>query len=91
MVAMARQVVELTDNQQARLRHAADRCGTTEADLIRQAVDDLLVQYDDRDSAANWRSRMEWMRARAAANPGEERGRTWTREQLHERGPDCRR
>ncbi|MBM3473845.1 MAG: hypothetical protein FJX75_11300 [Armatimonadetes bacterium] len=83
---MARQVVELTDSQQARLRRAADRCGTTEADLIRQAVDHLLSQYDGEDSAARWRGRVEWMRARAAAHPGEERGRTWTRDELHERG-----
>ena len=86
-MGMVRKQVYLRPDQEQGLRARARRRGKSEAEIVREAVDQYLeeVELDDRDLA--WAEFMAWTRERAAQLPAVPGKRTWTRDELHERGP----
>ena len=85
MVRMVRKQVYIESRQEILLKRLAQQAGTTEAEIIRQAIDlhAKTVILPNRDLTA-------WLRERSFVDdlirqgpvPG---GRAWQREELHER------
>lgn len=85
MVVMVRKQVYIAREQEARLKHRASALQASEAELIRAALDRYLDEpaaefYDP----AAWPKEREYIRALIAKGPVAG-GRSWTREELHER------
>jgi len=86
MTQMVRKQIYIDKRQRAQLKRAAKARGTSEAALIRQAIDRQLagggaaLPHD----AAAWERAMNLMRALQAQGPLPNRRRSWTRDELYE-------
>lgn len=85
--------VRLTREEDERLRRRARERGVSEEELIREAVQHMLAEAEQRESRKQGEARDAWapilalMRARTRlALPPEERGsgRGWTREDIYD-------
>lgn len=91
MARMVRKQIVLDPEQERALEARARALGVSQSALIRQAIDALLE-----DAAEQERRREAWEEIEEGWREAERRGigsgsggRTWTREELHERGrPD---
>ena len=87
MAVMIRKQIYIEPRQDARLKQLAKAHGVSEAELIRQAIDQQLGGSQrpslPPDPAA-WEQAYQFMRTLRARGPIAGRGRTWTREELHE-------
>ncbi len=84
MSHMTRKQIYLRDDQERRVKRLAKRRRMSEAALIREAVDDFLVQAGEEDALTRFRRHLQWVKERAKAIPAVERERTWTREELYD-------
>ncbi len=82
---MVRKQVYIGQEQEARLKHRAGILRSSEAELIRVALDRYLdepaAEFYDRGA---WPKERDYIRGLIAKGPVDG-GRTWTREDLHER------
>lgn len=85
MGAMVRKQIYIGTDQEARLKRVAARRKTTEAEIVREALDRILIEPDTdyRDPHA-WEREREYILQLMARGPVPGR-RTWVREDLHER------
>ena len=86
MTQMVRKQIYIDKRQKAQLKRAAKARGTSEAELIRQAIDRQLaggVAGLPRDPAA-WERAMVLMRSLRAQGPLPNRRRSWTRDELYD-------
>ena len=86
MTQMVRKQIYIKKGQKAQLRRAAEARGVSEAELIRQAIDQQLAGKAGglpADQAA-WGRALALMRALQAQGPLPRAGRRWTREALYE-------
>ena len=88
MARMVRKQIVLEPEQERALEEQARLRGVSQSSLIREAIDRLLSEaQEEQERAAAWESLQRgWEEAdRLGIGSG---GRTWTREELHERpGP----
>lgn len=86
MTQMVRKQIYIKKGQKAQLRRAAETRGVSEAELIRQAIDQKLagVGAGLPPSSAAWERALKRMRALEAQGPLPSTGRRWTREELYE-------
>lgn len=81
---MIRKQVYLEDRQERRLKQLSKKFGQSEAELIRQAIDQALAT--DTILATDlvaWEQEKAFIRSLMAQKPTR-RGRRWTREELYE-------
>ena len=86
MTEMVRKQIYIEKRQRAQLKRAAKAHGLSEAELIRQAIDQKLAGGGKglpRDPEA-WERAMALMRSLQAQGPLPNRRRKWTREELYE-------
>jgi hypothetical protein len=98
MAAMIRKQVYLRPRQDLQIKQLAEERGTTEADIIRQAVDLLLAESQRLRRAQNaWEAAQALMETRAsyAVQDNQIEEHAWTRDELyterlerHEQDPD---
>jgi hypothetical protein len=86
-VSMVRKQVYFRPDQERGIRARARRGGKSAAEIVREAVDQYLEGGEQDDPEALWAKHLAWIRQRAAAYPGGHGKRTWTRDELYERGP----
>jgi len=77
--------VELRQDQGERVTRLARRQGRSASEIVQEALDQFLAVSDDGEALEVWRAHLERIKDRAAANPGGDRKRSWTREELHDR------
>jgi hypothetical protein len=83
---MVRKQIYIDKRQKAQLKRAAKARGTSEAELIRQAIDRQLASGGaglPHDVAA-WERAVSLMRSLQAQGPLPNRCRSWTRDELYE-------
>jgi len=81
---MIRKQVYLEPRQDAQVKQLAAERKTTEADVIREAIDTLLAEVTrQRRAQQAWDEALAFMEARNAQGPVPG-GRTWTRDELYE-------
>jgi hypothetical protein len=86
MTQMVRKQIYIEKRQKAQLKRAAKARGLSEAELIRQAIDQKLSGSSGqapRDPEA-WDRALALMRSLQAQGPLPNRRRSWTRDQLYE-------
>ncbi len=85
MNAKVRKQIYITPQQEQTLKRLTRLHGASEAEIIRQAIDKYArgAPFSARDLTA-WQSEKEYIRAWMAQGVVEG-GRTWRREDLHER------
>jgi hypothetical protein len=84
MVAMVRKQVYIEPQQDRFLKRRASELGVTEAELIRQAIDSLvLTPAQPPFDPVSWEAVVASMDERASL-PTTDEGRTWQREDLYE-------
>ena len=84
MARMVRKQIHIEPRQEALLKRLARETGMTEAELIRRAIDHQeRVIHFPRDTRA-WREERDFI-ARLMEQGPVPGGRTWRREELHER------
>ena len=86
MARMVRKQIVIEPEQERALEAHARALGVSQYALIRQAIDSLLEQAEEEERRREAWAMVEdeWRRAdREGWGSG---GRTWTREELHERG-----
>lgn len=86
MTQMVRKQIYIDRHQKAQLKRAAKARGVSEAELIRQAIDQKLAggtKGTPRDPEA-WARAVALMRSLQAQGPLPSRRRTWTRDELYE-------
>jgi hypothetical protein len=85
MARMVRKQVYIEAEQEAFLKHRARELGVTEADLIRQGIEQLrcapIQHYRDEQA---WEEEWAFIQERARI-PGQGGIRTWTRDELYDR------
>jgi hypothetical protein len=82
---MVRKQVYIELDQERRLKQRARQLGVTEAALIRQSLDRVLVSpATKRPDAAAWTALMQFFRRRSRMRVPQ-KGRTWTRDELYDR------
>lgn len=83
MTTMIRKQVYLEPRQDAQVKQLAAERKTTEADVIREAIDTLLGEVArQRRAQQAWEEALALMEARYAQGPVSG-GRTWTRDELY--------
>ncbi len=84
MARMVRKQIYIEPEQDAELKRMAERTGASEADLIRQAIDRQMGSLPPRRDLRAWENERAYIEGlmRRGPVPG---GRSWTREELHER------
>ena len=83
MAVMIRKQIYIRRRQAATLKRQARELGTTEAELIRRAIDrQIAVRL--RPDLTLWHKEREYIQALIAKGPVPG-GRTWKREELYER------
>lgn len=86
MSRMVRKQIVIEPEQERALEAHAKALGVSQSALIRQAIDALLEDaVEEQQRRAAWET-IEDMWRRADAEGWSSGGRTWTREELHERG-----
>lgn len=84
MTTMIRKQVYLEPRQDVQIKQLATERKTTEADVIREAIDTLLGEVArQRRAQQAWDEALAFMEARYAQGPVPG-GRTWTRDELYE-------
>ncbi len=87
MTQMIRKQIYIRKQQQALLKRLAKARGVSEAEVIRQAIDEQMGGVESRpmplDSAA-WEKAHRFMLTLRAEGPVADRPREWTREELYE-------
>jgi hypothetical protein len=86
MTQMVRKQIYIKKRQKAQLQRAAKTHGMSEAELIRQAIDQRLAGGTKglpRDPEA-WQRALALMRSLQAQGPLPNRSRKWTRDELYE-------
>jgi hypothetical protein len=86
MTQMVRKQIYIEKRQKAQLKRAAKARGVSEAELIRQAIDQKLAggaKGMPRDPDV-WARAVALMRSLQAQGPLPKRRRTWTREELYD-------
>jgi hypothetical protein len=86
MTQMVRKQIYIDKRQKAQLKRAAKARGTSEAELIRQAIDRQLAGGGaglPHDVAA-WERAVALMRSLQAQGPLPNRHRSWTRDELYD-------
>lgn len=87
MSVMVRKQVYIKPRQDAMLKQLAKARKVSEAELIRQALDQQISESQGLtlppDPAA-WEQAYQFMRDLHAQGPVEDQGRTWTREKIYE-------
>jgi hypothetical protein len=86
MPRMVRKQIYIEQRQQVQRKRAAKARGLSEAELIRQAIDQHLAggtQGLPRDPEA-WQRALALMRSLQAEGPMPDRSRNWTRDELYE-------
>ena len=86
MATMIRKQVYLEPRQDLQIKQLAQERGTTEADIIRKAVDLLLSEAQrQRRAQTAWEEARVLMEARAqyAVEPAEAEERFWARDELY--------
>ena len=84
MTTMIRKQVYLEPRQDAEVKQLAAERKTTEAEVIREAIDTLLGEVTrQRRAQQAWEEALALMEARYAQGPVSA-GRTWTRDELYE-------
>lgn len=87
MTQMIRKQVYIQKRQQLLLRRLARARGLTEAEIIRQAIDQQVsgrrVRAQPPDPEA-WEKALAFMRSLQAQGPVADQPRRWTREELYE-------
>jgi len=82
---MVRKQVYLYQEQDALLKRRAGEAGVTEAELIREALEvELRYRAVSRPSLVKWDEERKFIQSLIEAGPVSG-GRTWKREDLHER------
>ena len=87
MPQMIRKQIYIARRQEQVLKRLARTQGLSEAEIIRQALDDRVARGQVRQSVpdpAAWVEIVKFINARRAAKPAARRGRDWTREDLYE-------
>ena len=86
MARMIRKQIVLDPEQERALAEHALARGVSQSQLIREAIDALLVEADARERRMKaWEETLK-ASERAALDGVGSRGQKWTREELHERG-----
>lgn len=84
MATMVRKQVYLEPRQDRQLKHWAEKTGKTEAEILRQALDDWLVsERQRREAQAAWEEVQAAIEERKT-EPHVPEGRKWTREELYQ-------
>ena len=84
MSTMIRKQVYLEPRQDAEVKRLAAERKTTEAEVIREAIDTLLDEVArQRRAQQAWEEALAFMEARYAQGPISD-GRVWTRDELYE-------
>lgn len=86
MARMVRKQIVIEPEQEAALEERARALGVSQSELIRRAIDALLVEEE---RAARREAAWELLKSefeRADREGWGSEGRRWTREELHERG-----
>jgi post-segregation antitoxin (ccd killing protein) len=86
MARMVRKQIVIEPEQERALEAHARARGVSQSALIRQAIDSLLEQAEEEERRREAWEAIEEMWRRADAEGWGSGGRTWTREELHERG-----
>ena len=87
MPAMIRKQFYIEPSQDRQLKRMAKRTGKTEAEIVREALSRLVEEQErEKDRLKVWEEQKAFMRQWMAKGPVPASGRTWTREELHERG-----
>jgi hypothetical protein len=85
MGRMVRKQVYIEPRQEALLKRLAEEMGTTEADIIRQAIDHhTQALLSPRKNLAAWQRERAFIEQLIEQGPVPG-GRTWTREDLYDR------
>ncbi|HEY88659.1 MAG TPA: hypothetical protein G4N98_02855 [Thermoflexia bacterium] len=85
MTAMIRKQIYIKPRQEELLKRIAAETGSSEAELIQQALDSWSESTTERRRAlAAWGKARAFMESLAAQGPVPG-GRSWTREELHDR------
>ncbi len=88
MTHMVRKQIYIEKRQKARLKQVAKARGVSEAEIVRQAIDQQLAASGKsfpHDPAA-WQRALALMRALQAQGPLPKLGTRWTRDELYEEG-----
>jgi hypothetical protein len=84
MTTMVRKQVYIEPQQDELLKQWAEETGRTEADIVREALDQWLAsERRRREAQAAWETERAFIESQIAEGPGNG-GRTWTREELYE-------
>jgi len=88
MARMVRKQIVIEPEQERALEEHAKALGVSQSALIRQAIDSLLRDAEEQEQRrAVWEAIEEgWRQADRDGIGSGSGGRTWTREELHERG-----
>jgi len=84
MVQMVRKQIYLTPNQEALLKRLARERGMTEAEIIRQAVDQIGAWVSFRPNLRAWEQERKFLEHLLQQGPVAGK-RAWRREDLYER------
>lgn len=86
MTRMVRKQLYIDARQERMLKDGAEALGTTEAELVRMAIDRLFEsEVTLADPAAGWERLMRFVSGHASGEAPEASERTWTREDAHAR------
>jgi hypothetical protein len=83
---MVRKQIVIDPEQERALEEHARALGVSQSALIRQAIDRLLADAEEQERRREAWEAIEDMWRRADREGWGSGGRTWTREELHERG-----
>jgi hypothetical protein len=81
-MAMVRKQIYITEKQDKKLKQAAERLSTTEADIVRRGIE-LMTQEETLSRAEAWAEELAFMKERAKIKVPYA-PRTWTREELYD-------
>ena len=83
MVRMIRKQIYIKPEQDKALHHRSKELGVSEAELIRQYIDDGTARPSAAERAKVWQEALAFMKERAKIRVPQT-GRTWTRDELYE-------
>jgi predicted DNA-binding protein len=84
MGTMVRKQIYIRREQEERLKQKAAEMGRSEAEIIRDAIDESFLERHSLQRATSWAQALEFIDGLIAQGPVPG-GRTWTREELYER------
>ncbi len=87
MVQMVRKQIYILKQQEAQLKRLAKARGVSEAEIIREALDQELkggASHSFQPDPKAWEEALKFMRELRARGPLPDRRRKWTRDELYE-------